>query len=220
MAKDTDCRIEDNLKNPEFKKLLEEARRMVQQGKKGDKGAAAYHILEHTNLEKHENNPNLFHHIPDRQLAGMLDVGKGTVSNARDRLKQERFRIQKVVEKVDASQANYIGSGNQFVYLYYFPTYRLYTKLTGSTDWPCNIGRTRGDVKDRVSQQIGEQLPEKPKIALIIRTDDCEALEKKIHEKLKRENLEDAVGTEWFLTNPAEVKRIFESIHRTENSNE
>ena len=124
----------------------------------------------------------------------------------------EKWDIKEDVKNVDTSEVKVIGGGSESVYLYYFPTYRLYAKLTGSTDWQCNIGRTIGDVKDRVSQQIGEQLPEKPEIALIIRTDDCEALEKKIHKKLKQENLEDAVGTEWFLTNPAEVERIFKSI--------
>ena len=215
MARDTERRIEANRKSPEFKKLLEEAKRMVQQGKKGE---AARHVLTHMDLKKDENDPDLFRHIPDRQLAELLDMpnpeggGKTVVFNARERLKQERWGVEKVVDKVDTSQVKCIGSGSESVYLYYFPIYRLYAKLTGSTDWPCNIGRTIDDVKDRVSQQIGEQLPEKPKIALIIRTDDCEALEKKIHEKLKRENLEDAVGTEWFLTNPAEVEWIFKSI--------
>ncbi len=215
MAKDTNARIKENLRSPEFKKLLEEARLMVKQGKKGE---AARHVLTHMNLEKHENNPDLFCHIPDRQLAEMLGMdnpgggGKSVVWNARQDLIQERWDIEKVVKHVDTSNVKCIGIGNESVYLYYFPIYRLYAKLTGSTDWPCNIGRTIGDVKDRVNQQIGQQLPEKPKIALIIRTDDCEALEKKIHGKLKRENLEDAVGTEWFLTNPAEVEHIFKSI--------
>ena len=51
MAKDTDTRIEANLRNPEFRKRLEEAKGMVQQGKYGD---AAYYILKHMNLEKDE----------------------------------------------------------------------------------------------------------------------------------------------------------------------
>ena len=113
-------------------------------------------------------------------------------------------------------------------YLYYFPTYQLFGKLHLKVPYfPCNIGKTIGDVKDRVSDQIGQQLPEKPEIALIIRTDDCKALETKIHDELKRrrdwldpKSGADVVGVEWFLTNPAEVEEIVKSIHSTKNSNE
>ena len=232
MAKDTNRRIEENLKSPKFRKLLEEAKLMVQQGKKKE---GAYHILKHMDLEKGENDIFRFWHIPDRQLAEMIGVGNTTVSDARRYLIQERRGIKKVVKNVDTSKMKVIGSGNQFVYLYYFPTYRLnsiyYIKyIDDSHETPiyeCNIGKTIGDVKDRVSAQIGQQLPEKPKIALIIRTDDCEALETEIHDELKRRGCwldpksgADVVGVEWFLTNPAQVEGIFKSIHRMENSNE
>ncbi len=227
MARDTDRRIKSNLMNPKFKKLLEESKLMVRQGKKEN---AAYHVLKDMNLEKDEDNPDLFCHIPDRQLAEILGMGsnsgKGTVFRARKRLKQERWGVEKVVDKVDTSQVKVIGKGSESVYLYYFPTYRLnsiyYIKYVDDSHetpiYACNIGRTIGDVKERICQQIGEQLPEKPILALHIKTDDCEALEKKVHEKLKRENLEDAVGTEWFLTNPAQVEGIVKSIDKEQRT--
>ena len=56
MARDTNARIEANLRNPGFKKLLEEAKLMVQRGKYGD---AAYHVLRLTNLKKDENENNI-----------------------------------------------------------------------------------------------------------------------------------------------------------------
>ena len=232
MAKDTNRRINANLESPKFRKLLEEAKLMVQQGKKKD---GAYHILKHMDLKKDENDLFLHWHIPDRQLAEMIGVGNTTVSDARRYLIQESSGKEKVVKNVDTSKVTVIGSGNQFVYLYYFPAYRLnsiyYIKYIDDSHetliYKCNIGKTIGDVKDRVSDQIGQQLPEKPKIALIIRTDDCEALETGIHDELKRRGCwldpksgADVVGVEWFLTNPAQVERIFNSIHRTENSNE
>ena len=75
--------------------------------------------------------------------------------------------------------------------------------------------------------QIGQQLPEKPEIALIIRTDDCKALETKIHEELKRrgdwldpKSGADVIGTEWFLTNPAQVEGIFKSIEEKRKKEE
>ena len=227
MSRNTDARINANLMDLDFKELLEEARRMVQQGKKGD---AAYHVLQHMNLtkDKNKNNPILHHHIPDRQLAEMLGMpnpergGKSVVWGQRDRLKREREGTEKVLKNVDTSQMKYIGSGNQFVYLYYFPAYRRYYELflqEPEPYWPCNIGKTIGDVKNRVSEQIGQQLPEKAKIALVIKTNDCDALEMKIHNELKKigcwldPNLDNgAVGVEWFLTNPTEVERIFKSI--------
>ncbi|MCY3552870.1 MAG: GIY-YIG nuclease family protein [Candidatus Poribacteria bacterium] len=225
MARDTNRRIEANLRNSEFRKLLEEAKRMVQPGKNQD---AVYHILKHMDQEKDENDPSLFWHIPDRQLGEMIGVSKTAVSNARQRLIRERRGIKKVVKNVGTSKAKVIGKGGESVYLYYFPTYQLFNKLHLEVPYfPCNIGKTIGDVKDRISDQIGQQLPEKPKIALIIRTDDCKALETKIHDELKRrgdwldpKSGADVVGVEWFLTNPAEVEGIFKSIHRTENSNE
>ena len=185
------------------------------------------------NLTKDENNPDLFSHIPDRQLAKRIGVSTGTVSKEREKLKAERYGIEKVVERVDTSKVRIIGRGDQSVYLYYFPTYRLnsiyYIKDIDDSHetpiYPCNIGKTIGNVKDRVSGQIGQQLPEKPQIALVIRTDDCEALETEIHYELKRRGCwldpksgADVVGVEWFLTNPTQVEGIVKSIHRTKNS--
>ena len=220
MAKDTNARIDENLGSLFFTKRLEEAKRMVQSD---EKAKAAYHLLKHMNLLKHENDPSLFSHIPDRQLAELLGIGKSTVFKQRERLIQERWGVENVVNNVDPSKVKIIGKGSESVYLYYFPTYQLFSKLHLDVGYfPCNIGKTIGDVKDRVSKQIGQQLPEKPKIALIIKTDDCEALEKKIHDELKRRgdwldpNSDgNVVGVEWFLTNPANVEGIVKSIHHT-----
>ena len=132
MARDTNRRIEANRRDPEFKKFLEEAKGMVQQGKYGD---AAYHILKHMELEKDENDLFLFWHIPDRQLAEMLGIpnrkkgGKTAVWNQRERLKQERWGREKVVKNVGTSKEKVIGKGGESVYLYYFPTYQLFNKL-------------------------------------------------------------------------------------------
>lgn len=223
MAKNTDRRIEANRRNPEFRKRLEEAKGMVKEGKKTQ---AAYHILENMNLKKDENDPWLFWHIPDRQLGKMIGTSKSIVSNARHHLIRERLGREKVVKKVDASKMKIIGSGNQFVYLYYFPTYRLnsiyYIKYVDDSHetpiYECNIGKTIGDVKTRVSDQIGQQLPEKARIALVIKTDDCDSLETEIHDELKKRSkwldpkYNDVVGEEWFRTNPAEVEGIVKSI--------
>ena len=225
MAKETNRHIEANLRNPGFRKRLIEVKRMVQQGKQNE--AAAAHILKDMDLKKDENGRYPFLHIPDRQLGEMIGVNKTAVSNARQRLIRERRGIKKVVKNVDTSKVKVIGSGNQFVYLYYFPAYKLnsiyYIKYVDDSYetpiYPCNIGSTTGDVENRVSDQTGQQLPEKPKVALIIKTDDCAALETKIHDELKRTGFwldpnsgDDVVGVEWFLTNPTEVEAIYKRI--------
>ncbi|RKU21715.1 hypothetical protein C6500_06025 [Candidatus Poribacteria bacterium] len=213
---------DDYLESPEFKK----AKFMVQEGKRGKGGKAAYIALSMMNLDKHEKNEDLYPHINDRKLAKMLGIGKTAVFNARDRLKGEKWGIEKVVEKVDASKAKVIGKGGESVYLYYFPAYKLnsiyYIKYIDDSHetpiYPCNIGKTIGDVKDRVSDQTGQQLPEKPRIALVIKTDDCDSLETEIHYELKSRKkwldpaFESVVGREWFLTNPVEVEGIVKSI--------
>lgn len=128
-----------------------------------------------------------------------------------------RIKAPRVVhnpDKVDASQVEEIGSGSESVYLYYFPTYRRYAESLRDLQWPCNIGRTEGYVAYRIRDQIGDQLPEKPQLALVLRTDDCLWLESKIHAALKRKGkqIEDAIGEEWFMTSPSAVKSIYLSI--------
>lgn len=217
MARDTNRRIEANLGNPRFRKLLEEARLMVQRGKNAD---AAYHVLEHMNLEKHENNPDLLCHIPDRQLAEILGMdkpeggGKTAVWNQRQYLIRERWGMI-----IGTSETKVIGSGWEFVYVIYLPLYRKHAESQGETTWECKVGSTADDVEVRMNQMT---FPERPRRALVIRTDDCKTLENKIHNRLKEQGkrIPDAHGKEWFLTNPSEVERIFESIHSTKNSSE
>ena len=182
MAKDTNRRIETNRRHPRFRKLLEEARLMVQQGKNAD---AAYHVLEHMNLEKHENNPDLLSHIPDRPLAELLGMpnpekgGKTAVWNQRQYLIRERWGI----EIIDPSETRIIGSGWEFVYVVYLPLYRKRAESQGETTWECKVGSTADDVGVRMNQMT---FPERPRMALVIRTGDCKALEDKIHDRLKK----------------------------------
>ena len=68
--------------HPDFIKILEEAKNIVQQGKKGK---AALHILSQTNLNR-DKKTELFPYISDRKLANMLGIGKSTVYNGRKSL--------------------------------------------------------------------------------------------------------------------------------------
>ena len=73
--------------------------------------------------------------------------------------------------------------------------------------WQCKIGKTKGNPLDRILAQAGTVLPEKPIIALALRTKYSAALETALQGVLTLRGLaiEDAPGNEWFLTSPAEV---------------
>lgn len=203
-----------------FFQLLEKAKTIAQQGKHPD---AIRFVLKHMNLDQDENNTDLYRFMSDIPLARKLgipdpqDKGRKTVWNVRDRLRKKRLGTTKVQNKVDSSRIEYIGEGDEFVYLFYFPTYKQYAKSKNLDYWQCNIGLTTEDSpEDRVASQIGGQLPEKPTLSLVMQTNDCIKLEKLIHGELKRRGCHldpksdaDVVGVEWFLTNPTEVKGIF-----------
>ena len=107
-----------------------------------------------------------------------------------------------------------IGSGNGFVYLYYYPAYKLLAGFQGKSSWSCKIGMTDGDPNLRAFAQAGTGMPEEPEIGLIIRTDAPSDVERRIHDILRifDRHIEDAPGTEWFLTNPGQVEEIFNSL--------
>lgn len=119
--------------------------------------------------------------------------------------------------QVDTSEVVVIGCSDhwEFVYLYYFSADQ--SASFPSNEFPCKIGRTKNFVIARVAEQTIVKLHrEKARLALVLRTDDCVGLESSIHDELKRRRkkinppLEDVDGREWFLTNPFEVKAVFD----------
>lgn len=108
-----------------------------------------------------------------------------------------------------------VGEGPSAVYLYYLPTYRVRAQERGETVWPCKIGRTDRDPLTRVLSQASTALPERPHIALVVRTRHPGAWESALHGVLTLRGLrmEEVPGSEWFLTSPEEVlelARIFD----------
>ncbi len=103
-----------------------------------------------------------------------------------------------------------LGSGPAAVYLYYLPVYRLRAEEHGEKYWPCKIGRTDRDPVARVLAQAATALPERPHIALVIRTSFALAWESALHGvlTLRGRRIEDAPGAEWFLTSPDEVYEL------------
>jgi hypothetical protein len=103
-----------------------------------------------------------------------------------------------------------IGTGPGAIYVYYLPTYRLRAQEQGERAWPCKIGRTDRDPLSRVFSQAATALPERPRIALIIRTSHPGAWEAALHGVLTLRGLqiENVPGVEWFLTSPEEILEL------------
>jgi len=103
-----------------------------------------------------------------------------------------------------------VGTGPGAIYVYYLPTYRLRAQEQGEKAWPCKIGRTDSDPLSRVLSQAATALPERPRIAIIIRTAYPSAWETALHGVLTLRGLQiDSVpGVEWFLTSPEEILEL------------
>lgn len=106
-----------------------------------------------------------------------------------------------------------IGKGKEKVYAYYYPTYRKFAEIKGEEYWPIKIGKTSVDVQTRVSDQGRTSLPEKPFIALIWNVANADRAERFLHGIMKTFSRRDekALGSEWFLTNPEEIKSVIEN---------
>jgi Meiotically up-regulated gene 113 len=107
-----------------------------------------------------------------------------------------------------------LGSGDHAVYLYYFPTYRLFAESRGEKRWPCKIGLTESDPLSRILSQAATAMSEKPVIALLIRTPNSRKLERTLHDvlDLRNQRLEKSPGAEWFDTSPDEVLKLLQAF--------
>ncbi|WP_336700113.1 GIY-YIG nuclease family protein [Pantoea dispersa] len=97
-----------------------------------------------------------------------------------------------------------------FVYAYYLPSYQELAQLKGQPKWPIKIGRTAISVEERVSNQAATAVPEIPKMIFEIECEDGHKLEKAIHSILdyRSQRQDNALGIEWFNTNPSELAEI------------
>lgn len=145
--------------------------------------------------------------------SGLSNVGYGTW-----RLNYEIQEVE-VIEEVVKDTVEYtadktIGSGDNSVYVYYYDTYKKYAETRGQSIWECKIGRTDKDPLQRIFGQAGTCYPELPHIALIIKCSNSLQLESALHNILKLRNrwIENAPGTEWFLTSPAEAELFYHMI--------
>jgi hypothetical protein len=119
------------------------------------------------------------------------------------------------LEETDAEIV--LGQGNQAVYLYYLPTFRLRASDQGEQRWPCKIGQTDSDPLRRILAQAGTALPEFPVLALVIRCSSSALMERALHAILtiRGFRVHSSPGSEWFLTNPEEVARLAKLVDPT-----
>ena len=145
--------------------------------------------------------------------SGLSNIGYGTW-----RLNYEIPDVEVIKEEVrdtfEYAADKTIGSGDNSVYVYYYDTYKKYAETCGYSIWECKIGRTDKDPLQRIFGQAGTCYPELPHIALIIKCSNSLQLESALHNILKLRNrwIENAPGTEWFLTSPAEAESFYHMI--------
>lgn len=126
----------------------------------------------------------------------------------------QKSGVWKIHERVYEEKV--IGEGKDSVYLYYFRAERdLYPawKDPSSILYPCNIGTTKRGEETRVPEKT-KDFYEPPILALTMKTDKAEEMEKIIHRILIYNNrrCKEAKRTDWFNTTPLEVEKIFGSV--------
>ncbi len=112
-------------------------------------------------------------------------------------------------ESESVADKHVIGDGPESVYAFFYPAYKKLAELQGKSSWPCKIGRTVGVVAERVIGQ-GTALPERPRVAIVWKTDKSEQWEQVLHNLLKSygQDIPEAPGKEWFNTTPEEILEI------------
>lgn len=103
------------------------------------------------------------------------------------------------------------GEGAYSVYAYYFPRDKEKAIQKKENNFQIKIGKTKEDAVKRVWEQTSASSHEMPVIALIIKTDDHNELEKLIHGilKMRKRRIIKIAGHEWFYTNPSEIDSIY-----------
>ena len=157
--------------------------------------------------EKHEKRGGTF-------LTSNMTT-KAFVKRALDALEQDglAYNISKNIWEFPKHGQRLFGKGTEWVYLYYYDTYKRHAQREGRNVWNCKIGYAEKNPEKTIHGQK-TPMPEKPTIALLLRTDDCKNLEKLIHAALKLlgKHFIDAPGKEWFLTNPDEVATLYDNL--------
>jgi hypothetical protein len=104
---------------------------------------------------------------------------------------------------------------NKTVYVYYYPAYKELAQLKNENYWRCKIGLTDSiDSVFRIQSQVTTEICESPIVPLFIKTKNSSGLETSIHTYLQNRGrkCDDALGNEWYFTNPKELEEIAKLI--------
>ena len=106
-----------------------------------------------------------------------------------------------------------IGEGPECVYGWYLPAYRELATLKGESRFPLKVGTTIDKPFKRMRSHIGTA-PEKPVLGFVWKIKHAYLLEKWMHVELaqRKQHLPDALGDEWFLTTPEELREIVQEM--------
>lgn len=98
------------------------------------------------------------------------------------------------------------GNGSQSVYGWYLLAYRQLADMKGEEVFPMKIGTTISGSFGRAKTHIGTA-PEKPVLGFLLRVDQAAKIEGDLQKYLKEKgrHMPEALGKEWFLTNPNEL---------------
>jgi hypothetical protein len=116
-------------------------------------------------------------------------------------------------DRQDYSIESIRGTGDEAVYVFYYPAYKKAALATGNDRWLCKIGRTAFLPRIRIFEQ-GTGMPEQPVIGLVFKTDDSRILESVVHGvlNLRGQWSEESPGTEWFVTSPDDVLAVIKLL--------
>lgn len=99
-----------------------------------------------------------------------------------------------------------IGAGSESVYVAYLANDRYRAALADQDVWPLKIGRTKRDVKTRISElRAGSMRP--LVLGLTVKTDSSATLETRLHRDLWPRRISGG-GAEWFSSSVKEIRSL------------
>lgn len=150
------------------------------------------------------------------ERTGAYGLWRWVVAPEPDGLPELGLELDEDAEELELTDQTMVeGQGSGSVYVYYFPSYKVLADLRNEDRWPVKIGMTAvSHAKIRISEQQGTAMPEEPVVAYVRKIDTPHRLERCIHTLLfyRGQQIDDAPGSEWFKSNPAEVKSIIDWI--------
>jgi hypothetical protein len=116
---------------------------------------------------------------------------------------------------ISLAEATRLGTGDQELYAFTFPTLREIATLKRQPHYPIKIGYSKNassGALGRIRQQITENAayPERPLVLCLYRTWDGRDLEKQVHRALRDRDrkVDTSLGVEWYLTSKEELLEV------------